>query len=147
MAKKQFENVSKEYEGIFEYISPKIKIDEEWYIKVIENIWKWEILMKGEEVYEAFGFNQPAILNIIWKPLKKWNAEFIDNQTVQAIKDIKKWGIIIFSEDGKHKPLLFRAPNIIVYILSFVMLSLSLCFLSMWSVVCWFYLYNYFLTN
>jgi hypothetical protein len=38
MAKKQFKNVSKEYEGIFEYISPKIKIDEEWYIKVIENI-------------------------------------------------------------------------------------------------------------
>ena len=147
MIKKHFDNVSEEYEGVFDYVSPKIKINEEWNIKVIEPLYKWEILMKGKKIHDCFWYNQPAIRDIIWKPLRKWNVEFIDKQTVQVIKDIKKWSIIIFSEDGQNKPLLFRAPNIFVYMISFVLLSLFLCFLSMWLVVCWFYLYDYLVTN
>ena len=66
MVKKHYENVSKEYEDIIDYISPKIKIDEEWDIKVLEHITKWEILLKGENLHDEYWVSWSLDYTLVW---------------------------------------------------------------------------------
>lgn len=141
MVKKHFNNISKEYEDMIDYISPKIKIDEEWDIKVLEHITKWEILLKGENLHDEYWVSWSPDYTIVWEPYDKWNVQFIDKTTVQAIKDIKKWGYITFADDERHKPLLFRAPNKFVYQLSLAIVGIIFAFIQLAIV---FFIYTYF---
>ena len=124
-----------------DYISDKIEIDSEGYINAIKDITEWEILMKGEWLYEEYWTLQSTSYTLIWEPYKKWNIRFIDKNTIQARKYIKVWDYISFSDNERDKPILFRAPNKFVYELSMAIIWLLLAIIITGIIYIIFYLW------
>ena len=140
MTKKVLKNVKSNIEDLdVEFVSDKILIDEEDDIKVLEHISAWEVLMKGKSLYDMYGSRGPQKYTIVWEPYSKWNVQFIDRNTIQAIKDIKKWWYIRFADDEWHKPLLFRAPNMFVYKLCMAVTGLIIAVIYVWLLLLVFY--------
>lgn len=113
-----------------------MNLDLQWWLKIVRDIPKWEVLLSWEEVYQKFG-SWSNKFALVWKPYNIWNVWFTDENTLEARCDIKAWEQIKIADDKWHKPLLFRAPNMFVYNLMQFVIVLVLLVLIGWLVV-WF---------
>lgn len=117
-----------------DYVSDKLSLDFQKGLQVIRDIPSWEVLLKWEWVYEKFGSGSDRFA-FIWKPYSIGNVRFTDENTLESRSEIKVWEQIKIADDKRHKPLLFRAPNMFVYNLMQFVIVLVLLILIGWIVV------------
>ncbi len=123
----QWNKISLEW---IEGIHDKISLILPRFLKSTWEIKKWEIILQWVNTYSKFKNIELNIDRIIkydflWKPNNYWNARFTDKETLEARADIHPWEIITITDDKRCKPI-FRAPNMFIYNLIYIILYISI---------------------